>query len=128
MRRGLSAGRVQSVAMKMIVDREEAIKAFLPVEYWSFAARLSADNPPPFVAKLTKIDDKKAEVPNEELARKIEAALKTGKYVVERSRAEGKEAVRRPSVHHLDAPAHRLQPLQVAGEADDADGAEALRR
>jgi len=77
-RRGLSAGRVQSVAMKMIVEREEEIKAFLPVEYWSFGARLSAKTPPPFIAKLTKIDGKKAEVPNEETARKIETALKSG--------------------------------------------------
>src|SRR5919204_2742863 len=53
-RRGLSAGRVQSVAMKMIVDREEEIKAFVPVEYWTFAAKLAAENPPPFLAKLTK--------------------------------------------------------------------------
>ena len=41
-RRGLSAGRVQSVAMKMIVDREEEIKAFVPEEYWTFAAKLDA--------------------------------------------------------------------------------------
>src|SRR5437868_4044608 len=53
-RRGLSAGRVQSVAMKMIVDREEDIKAFVPVEYWTFAAKLAANTPPQFVAKLTK--------------------------------------------------------------------------
>ncbi len=81
-RRGLSAGRVQSVAMKMIVDREEEIKAFVPVEYWTFAAKLAADTPPQFIAKLAKIDGKKAEVPNEEQARKIEAALKSGKYIV----------------------------------------------
>src|SRR5512132_2411109 len=55
-RRGLSAGRVQSVAMKIIVDREEDIKAFVPVEYWTFAAKLSAQTPPPFVAKLAKVD------------------------------------------------------------------------
>jgi DNA topoisomerase-1 len=98
-RRGLSAGRVQSVAMKMIVDREESIKAFVPVEYWSFAARLSAEKPPPFVAKLTKIDDKKAEVPNEELARKIEAALKSGRYVVsEVARKEKKQSAAAPFI------------------------------
>src|SRR5881296_3902765 len=79
-RRGLSAGRVQSVAMKMIVDREEDIKAFLPVEYWTFAAKLSAPNPPPFLAKLTKVDGKKAEVANEEQARAIEAVLKSGAF------------------------------------------------
>jgi len=98
-RRGLSAGRVQSVAMKMIVDREEAIKAFLPVEYWSFAARLSAQSPPTFVAKLTRIDDKKAEVPNEEVARKIEAALKSGQYVVsEVARKEKKQSAAAPFI------------------------------
>src|SRR6184192_1620758 len=67
-RRGLSAGRVQSVAMKIIVDREEAIKAFVPQEYWTFAANLEANNPPPFIAKLSKIDGKKAEVVNEQQA------------------------------------------------------------
>src|SRR5258708_20037528 len=65
-RRGLSAGRVQSVAMKMIVDREEAIKAFVPVEYWTFGAKLEAGNPPPFIAKLTRIEDKNTEFPNEQ--------------------------------------------------------------
>jgi len=81
-RRGLSAGRVQSVAMKIIVDREEAIKAFVPQEYWTFAAKLEANNPPPFVAKLSKIDGKKAEVANEEQARAIETGLKNGAFVV----------------------------------------------
>ncbi|HET7705184.1 MAG TPA: type I DNA topoisomerase [Thermoanaerobaculia bacterium] len=81
-RRGLSAGRVQSVAMKMIVDREEDIKAFVPEEYWTFAAKLEAGKPPVFIAKLAKVDGKKAEVPNEETARKLEATLKDGEYVV----------------------------------------------
>jgi DNA topoisomerase I len=98
-RRGLSAGRVQSVAMKMIVDREDEIKAFTPVEYWTFAARLSGENPPPFVAKLTKIDGKKAEVPGEELARKIETALKSGKYIVsEIARKEKKQSAAPPFI------------------------------
>ena len=81
-RRGLSAGRVQSVAMKMIVDREEAIKAFNPEEYWTFAAKLEAKTPPPFIARLSRVEGKKAEVPNEELARKIESQLKSGEFVV----------------------------------------------
>jgi DNA topoisomerase I len=98
-RRGLSAGRVQSVAMKMIVDREDEIKAFLPVEYWTFAAKLSASQPPPFVAKLTKIDGKKTEVGNEEDARRIEAALKSGKYVVtEVARKERKQSAAPPFI------------------------------
>jgi len=82
-RRGLSAGRVQSVALKMITDREDEIKAFVPEEYWSFAAKLAAQAPPPFVAKLTKVDGKKADVNNETLARQIETVVKTGKFVVE---------------------------------------------
>ena len=98
-RRGLSAGRVQSVAMKMIVDREEEIKAFLPVEYWTFAAKLSAQVPPSFTARLTKVDGKKAEVPNEETARKIEAALKSGRYVVtEVVRKERKQSAAPPFI------------------------------
>src|SRR5438874_11838666 len=81
-RRGLSAGRVQSVAMKMIVDREDAIKAFVPVEYWTFAAKLSAHMPPAFVAKLSKVDGKKADVDNEQTAREIESKLKSGSFTV----------------------------------------------
>jgi len=94
-RRGLSAGRVQSVALKMIVDREDEIKAFKPLEYWTFGAKLSATNPPPFIAKLSKIDGKKAEVPNEEQARKIEATLKSGSFTVDK--IARKEKKRSPS-------------------------------
>jgi len=98
-RRGLSAGRVQSVAMKMIVDREEDIKAFKPVEYWTFAAKLAGQTPPPFIAKLTKVDGKKAEVPNEEDARKIEAALRSGRFVVtEVARKERKQSAAPPFI------------------------------
>ncbi|MGH9457523.1 MAG: type I DNA topoisomerase [Thermoanaerobaculia bacterium] len=81
-RRGLSAGRVQSVALKMIVDREEEIRAFVPVEYWTLAARLEGPTPPPFTAKLTKVDGKKAEIPNETEARRLEAILRDGEFVV----------------------------------------------
>ncbi|HYM59811.1 MAG TPA: type I DNA topoisomerase, partial [Thermoanaerobaculia bacterium] len=83
-RRGLSAGRVQSVALKMIVDREEAINAFKPEEYWTFAAKLAGKTPPPFVAKLSKIDGKKAEVATGEVAHKIDAQLKSGNFVVDK--------------------------------------------
>ncbi|HEV8433945.1 MAG TPA: type I DNA topoisomerase, partial [Thermoanaerobaculia bacterium] len=98
-RRGISAGRVQSVAMKMIVDREDEIKAFTPVEYWSFAAKLEANTPPQFIAKLTKVEGKKAEVGNETDARKIEATLKSGKYVVEQvARKEKKQSAAPPFI------------------------------
>src|SRR6478672_5948647 len=53
-RRGLSAGRVQSVALKLICDRERAIESFVPVEYWHLFARLAGPQPPEFEAKLHK--------------------------------------------------------------------------
>ena len=99
-RRGLSAGRVQSVAMKMIVDREEEIKAFVPEEYWTFAAKLAARRPPPFIAKLSKVDGKKADVTNEEQARvRSRRRSKTGGYVVETvARKEKKQSAAPPFI------------------------------
>ena len=61
-RRGLSAGRVQSVALRMICDREKEREAFKPQEYWSLLAKLAAGEPPEFEAKLSKKDGKKYEV------------------------------------------------------------------
>jgi len=66
--RGLAAGRVQSVALRLIVDREKEIEAFKPEEYWAVTAQLEAGNPPAFKAVLAKVDDKKAKVHNEEEA------------------------------------------------------------
>jgi DNA topoisomerase-1 len=57
-RRGLSAGRVQSVALRLVVEREREILAFVPTEYWTVAANLSAALPPAFDARLFKIGDK----------------------------------------------------------------------
>ena len=53
-RKGLSAGRVQTVALRMIVEREKEIRAFKAVEYWNFTAHLRAQDPPPFQAKAVK--------------------------------------------------------------------------
>ncbi|HEX9901512.1 MAG TPA: type I DNA topoisomerase [Acidobacteriota bacterium] len=60
--RGLSAGRVQSIALRLICDREKQIKAFVAEEYWAIAANLRASSPPDFRASLVKIDDKKAKL------------------------------------------------------------------
>lgn len=62
--RGLSAGRVQSVTLRLIVDREREIEAFKAEEYWNIAARLEAGQPPAFKAALAKIEGKKAKVHN----------------------------------------------------------------
>ena len=63
-RRGLSAGRVQSVALRIICERERAIQAFTPVEYWSLLAQLEGEQPPPFKTKLVSWNGKKAELAN----------------------------------------------------------------
>jgi DNA topoisomerase I len=60
---GLSAGRVQSVALRLVVERERAIRAFLAKEYWSLEAKLNAQLPPPFKARLVAIGNKPLEAP-----------------------------------------------------------------
>jgi DNA topoisomerase-1 len=57
-RRGLSAGRVQSVAVRLVVEREREIQAFTPTEYWTITANLSAKLPPAFDARLFRVEDK----------------------------------------------------------------------
>ena len=64
--RGLSAGRVQSVATRLICEREEEIRAFVPVEYWSIEAMYKTEKKESFKAKLTQIDGKDAELRNGE--------------------------------------------------------------
>ncbi len=88
---GLSAGRVQSVAVRLIVDRELEIEAFVPHEYWSLHARLAAKLPPEFTATLREIDGERVEVPrdgkaatlpDEPTTRAAMAGLDTAQWVV----------------------------------------------
>jgi len=62
--KGLSAGRVQSVALRLVCDRERQIKAFVPEEYWTISARLKAAEPPDFKAGLVKFEGKKISLEN----------------------------------------------------------------
>ena len=73
--KGISAGRVQSVALKMVVDREKERLAFKPEEYWLFRARLDAATPPVFEAELAKLDGKTAHVGSAEAAQALEDEL-----------------------------------------------------
>src|SRR5437879_600367 len=82
-RRGISAGRVQTVALRMIVERENEIKAFVPQEYWSIIAKLEGHEPPQFEARLAKIKGKTAEVNNQAEADHILAAVKNSEFLVE---------------------------------------------
>ncbi len=70
-RGGLSAGRVQSVAVRMICDREREIHAFESKEYWSLTAHLESEDPPPFEARFFKYNGKKTDLNNEEQALRI---------------------------------------------------------
>jgi DNA topoisomerase I len=75
-KRGLSAGRVQSVAVRLVVEREDEIKAFRPEEYWSIDALVEGSVPPPFTAKVVRLDGQKPEMAHEGQAREIEALVK----------------------------------------------------
>jgi DNA topoisomerase-1 len=80
--RGLSAGRVQSVAVRLIVDREREIQAFQPTEYWSLHARLEARRPPEFVATLREVDGEKPSLATEEATRAVMAGLDGARWTV----------------------------------------------
>ncbi len=80
--RGLSAGRVQSVAVRLIVDREREIEAFVPVEYWSLHARLAAKLPPEFIATLREVDGQKVSLGDETTTRALIASLEGARFVV----------------------------------------------
>src|SRR5579863_1409976 len=81
-RRGLSAGRVQTVALRLIVEREQLIRAFVPQEYWTIHAMLDGGEPPIFEAKLSKYKGEDIEVGNQEAADKIVAAVSKAKWQV----------------------------------------------
>ena len=94
-RRGLSAGRVQTVALRLIVEREREIKAFDKKEYWTIDAHLAGPKPPSFDARFVGRGDEKTEVPNEEESKKIVAALESAQWSVRN--IEKKERRRSPA-------------------------------
>jgi len=82
-RTGLSAGRVQSPALRLIVEKEKEIEAFEPEEYWEIETKLKNKKNKPFTAKLRKIKNKKAEIENKKQAEKIVNDLKKADHIVE---------------------------------------------
>ncbi|MFL5271617.1 MAG: type I DNA topoisomerase, partial [Anaeromyxobacteraceae bacterium] len=93
-RRGLSAGRVQSVAVRLVVEREREIQAFLPVEYWSLEADLAAKLPPEFRARVAKVDGEKADLKTGDSTHAIVRGLEGAKWIV--ATVEKKERRRNP--------------------------------
>ncbi len=122
-RRGLSAGRVQSVALRLICERERAIRAFVPEEYWTVAAYLEAAQPPVFPAHLVKKDGKNVEIGSEEQAKAGDGELPRREGGRPRAQAEP-----HPPVHDVEAAAGGLQEAPLLRQEDDAGGAAALRR
>ena len=83
-RRGLSAGRVQSVAVKLIVDREEEIEKFIPEEYWNIYVKLLDEkSKKTFEAKFFGKEGKKQDINNKEQVDEILAKIQNAKYIVE---------------------------------------------
>lgn len=81
-KRGLSAGRVQSVALRMICDREREILAFIPREYWSLTAKLKATDPPEFRARLTEYEGEKIELKGEQETLRVLEAVENESFIV----------------------------------------------
>jgi DNA topoisomerase-1 len=81
--RGLSAGRVQSVALRFVVDREREINAFKSKEYWSVTAEIEGKEPPPFNARLFRINDQKVDITNESEAKNIVETVSGKTFAVE---------------------------------------------
>jgi DNA topoisomerase-1 len=98
-KRGISAGRVQSVALRIIVEREKEREAFRPEEYWTLDASLTAKNPPPFIARLYSFKDdridNKANKLSQDLAEKIVAHCDQKSFKVRK--IERKEVRRSPT-------------------------------
>ena len=90
-RRGLSAGRVQSVAVRIICDRERQIQAFVPEEYWTVHARLKAGLPPEFLAKAVARDGKKLSLTNKEAADEVVSFLKGADFKVKKIQTKEKK-------------------------------------
>ncbi len=102
----LSAGRVQSVALRMICEREDEIEAFVPVEYWSVTVKLEKDGKV-FDAELIKIDGEKLDLGNEEQAQKIKEYLEDSsrEYIV--SKITNRETKRKPTAPFITSTLQR---------------------
>ena len=102
--RGLSAGRVQSVAVRLLVERERAVLAFTPQEYWTIDCSLAAGTPPIFPARLIRVNKEKLEIKNEVEARAIEKELSQQSPII--NNIEIKERQRKPPQPYITS---RLQ-------------------
>jgi len=118
---GLSAGRVQSVAVRLICDRENEIESFVPEEYWTVTVNFTQKDGVSFDAKLYKINDEKAVISNKRQVDKIIRALTGASYRVNRITAQEKtrypsppfttSALQQEAYHKLNYTARRTMGL-----------------
>src|SRR5271168_1852443 len=106
-RRGLSAGRVQTVALRLIVERAQEIRAFVPREYWTIHALVEAGEPPAFEAKLSKYKGEDLEIPDQAEAQRILAAVEHAVWQV--------SSVARKEKRRFAPPPFTTSKLQQAG-------------
>lgn len=98
-KRGLSAGRVQSIALRLICDREREIESFVPEEYWILTAFLEGSQPPIFGARLVRKDEKKIKVTDQKTAEKIVREVSDSIFSVKN--VEKKERKRNPPAPYI---------------------------
>ncbi len=125
-----SAGRVQSVALRLVCDREREIEVFKPREYWSILAHLKTQAGAPFEARLVGADGKKItrlDVGTGAEAKDFRAALEAAAFTVARRRVEAGQAPPLSAVPHLDPAAGRVAQARAFAEPHDADRPETLR-
>ena len=124
-RRGLSAGRVQSVALKLMCDREREIEAFVPEEYWNLFARLAGPQPPEFDAKLLKKDGETDQGRQRGTSRtRSSPTSRARRWIVSSVTTKERKRNAAAAVHHEQAAADGALP----GQEDDDARAAALRR
>ena len=138
----LSAGRVQSVALRMVVEREREIEKFIKTEYWTITANLGAKLPPAFDARLFKVgeqtvktggfdqDIKGSEIlmNDEAKAADIVAEANQQTFVVNEVTKKERKAQSRSTLHHFEVTAGGRAQTGLGCQTDDDDCAEALRR
>ena len=99
-KKGLSAGRVQSVATRMVVDREQEIEDFIPEEYWEISAKAFSaadrDHKSPFEVRLHSLDGVKADIHSADEAKKAQAAVESGQFTVSQIRHSEKKKTPTP--------------------------------
>ena len=118
---GLSAGRVQSVALRLIVDRQNAIDSFVPREWWGLTAMLAAETPPPFEAKLIEDNGKKVDIPDAQTAAVLAGKVRSPSLRSHGSQTERAEPQTSAAFYHLDLAAGRIQKIAIPRHQDHED-------